>query len=136
MDSFALRASLALLAVQAWGQTLHNVEVGAAGLFPLSGYKTNSYSAGAGLRPGYELRFLRPMGAEVGFTEVWLPGSDCNRNGCTHPIEPLKLLDYGLRGHLMLDDGRIDLSASVGGGYIWYRYGDSFTNGALFQYSG
>jgi hypothetical protein len=136
MGSVAFRASLALLAIHAWAQTLHNLEVGAAGLFPLSGSRTTDYSAGAGWHPGYELRFLRPVGAEIGYTQAWLPGSSCNRFGCIHPIEPLKLLDYGLRGHLMLDDGRVDLSAGAGGGYVWYRYGNSFTNISLFQYSG
>jgi len=122
-----------------WAQSgiaLHNLEIGGAGLFPVSGYKTDAYSAGAGWRPGYELRFLRPLGAEVGFTEAWLPGSSCGHFGCTHPRETLKLLDYGLRGHIPLDAGRFDLSAGVGGGYIWYQYGNSFTNGSLLQYSG
>jgi hypothetical protein len=118
------------------GVALHNVEVGGAGLFPVSGYKTNAYSPGFGWRPGYELRFLRPLGAEAGFTEAWLRGTQCTRSGCDHPREPLKLMDYGLRGHILLDDDRIDLSAGVGGGYIWYRYGDRFTNGSLIQYSG
>ena len=139
MGSFLLRVSCGLLAGSLWAQSgvaLHNLEIGAAGMFPVSGYKTDAYSAGPAWRPGYELRFLRPLGAEVGFTEAWLPGSNCEYYGCTHPTEIFKLLDYGLRGHILLHADRIDLSAGVGGGYIWYQYGDSYTNGSLFQYSG
>lgn len=139
MGSFLLRVCCGLLAAGVWAQTgppLHNVEIGAAGLFPVSGYKTDAYSTGPGWHPGYEFRFLRPLGAEVGWTEAWLPGSSCESYGCTHPRETFKLMDYGLRGHILLDAGRFDFSAGVGGGYIWYQYGDSFTNGSLFQYSG
>lgn len=138
MGSCLLRLCCGLVAGSLWAQSgpaLHNLEIGAAGLFPLSGYKTEEYSAGPAWRLGYELRFLRNLGAELGGAEAWLPGSSCESYGCTHPTETFKLMDYGLRGHVLLHQGRIDLSAGVGGGYIWYQYGDSFTNGSLFQYS-
>jgi hypothetical protein len=117
------------------GATLHNLEVGGAGVFPLSGYIADNYSAGPAGRASYELRLIKPLGAEVGITESGLPGTSCGRFGCTHPRETLKFLDYGLRGHVGLSGGRVDLSAGLGGGYVWFEYGNFFTNGPLFQYS-
>src|ERR1017187_5497469 len=76
---------------------------------------------------GYELRLVKPIGAEVGITEAGLPGTSCDRFGCTHPRETLKFLDYGLRGHIALSGGRIDLSAGLGGGYVWHLYETFFT---------
>src|SRR5580704_16640115 len=92
-------AALAILPGTMWAQdgaTRHAFEIGGGGVFPLNGYITNDYSAGPAGRAGYELRLIRPLGAEVGFTEAGLPGSACYRYGCTHPREPLKFLDYGL----------------------------------------
>jgi hypothetical protein len=117
------------------GATRHNFEIGGGGVFPLSGYIADEYAAGPAGRAGYELRILKPLGAEAGITEGGLPGTSCDRFGCTHPRETLKFLDYGLRGHIGLPGGRVDLSAGLGGGHVWYEYGYSFTNVALFQYS-
>jgi hypothetical protein len=114
----------------------HNLEIGGGGLFPLNGYIADNYSPGPAWRAGYELKLLKPLGVETGFTQAWPEGSVCNRFGCEHPRETLKLLDYGLRGHLPLIDSRLDLSAGVGGGQIWYQRDSGFNNGALFQYSG
>jgi hypothetical protein len=131
-------ACFVLLASALWAQdaTLHNLEIGGGGVFPLSGYKADQYSAGPAGHAGYELRILRPLGAEAGFTEAGLPGTSCDRFGCTHPRQTLKFLDYGLRGHLMLDDGRIDLSLGLGAGYVWHEYRSYFGNGPMLQYSG
>ena len=114
----------------------HNLEIGAAGVIPLSGYIADSYSAGPAWHPGYELCLLRPLGAEVGFTEARLPSRTCGKFGCEYPREPLRLLDWGLRGHIGASGGRIDLSAGLGGGYVWHHYGGYYTNGWLIQYSG
>ena len=139
MNSYVFRlAYAALLAGGLWAQdgaARHNLEIGGGGVIPLSGYISEEYSAGPAGRAGYELRLIKTLGAEVGFTEAGPRGTECDRFGCTHPRETLKLLDYGLRGHLVLNDGRIDLSAGLGGGYVWHEYGDSFINVALFQYS-
>jgi hypothetical protein len=118
------------------GVTRHNFEIGAGGFFPLSGYSADNYSAGPALRPSYELRPIKPLGVEVGYTSAWMPGTTCSRFGCEHPRETVNFLDYGLRGHLPVAAGRVDLSAGVGGGYVWYQRDSSFYNGALFQYSG
>jgi hypothetical protein len=138
MNSSALHlATLALLPCALWAQdgvTRHNLEIGGGGVFPLNGYIADNYSPGPAGRAGYELRLLKPIGAEVGITEAGLPGASCNRFGCTYPRETLRFLDYGLRGHIGL--GRVDLSVGLGGGYVWFAKYDPFTNGALFQYSG
>lgn len=117
------------------GVMRHTLEVGGGGMFPVAGYLANEYSAGPSWRPGYEYRFVKALGAEAGFTEAWLPGTSCDRFACSHPAEIFKLVDYGIRGHMLLGAGRVELSAGVGGGYIWYRYGSPYTNGSLFQYS-
>ena len=140
MHFSALRLTgLGLIALALCGQvpvTRHNLEVGATGIFPVNGYIANEYSAGPGWRPGYELRLLKPLGAEVGWTESWPLGTSCDRFGCTYPRETLKLLDYGLRGHILLGGGRVDLSVGAGGGYVWHPEDAFYKNGALFQYSG
>jgi len=119
--------------------TLHNFEFGAAGVFPVSGYKTEGFSAGPGWRAGYEIRPIKYLGAEAGFTEGWPAGIDnCDRFGCTYSRQTLKLLDYGLRGVAPLANGRLELSVGLGGGYAWYQYGSSGpygTNQHLLQYS-
>ena len=133
---------LVLLAASAYGQTAarHNLEFGAAGVLPLSGYRTTGYSAGPGWRTGYELRLVKHLGAETGFTEGWPVGIEsCGRFGCTYSRQSLRLLDYGLRGVVPLAAGRVELSIGLGGGYVWHQYGDSGPfgpNGALIQYSG
>jgi len=140
MNSSALHlAILALLTGALWAQdgaTRHNLEIGGGGIFPLNGYIADNYSAGPAGRAGYELRLVKPLGAEVGITETGLPAASCDRFECTYPRETVKFLDYGVRGHVALSRGRIDLSAGLGGGYVWYKYGDLFTNVPLFQYSG
>jgi hypothetical protein len=116
------------------GAARHNFEIDAGGVFPVGGYLADEYSPGPAGRAGYELRLFRPIGAEVGLTEAGLPGTSCSRFGCEHPRENLRLLDFGLRAHLTR--GRIDLSAGVGGGHIWYGYGNPYNNSTLLQYSG
>lgn len=106
----------------------------------MGGYLANRYSSGPGWRGGYELRPLKHLGAEAGFTEAWPVGTDvCSRLGCAYSRQTLKLLDYGLRGVVPLAGGRVELSIGLGGGYVWHKYGYSGmfgTNQALFQYSG
>ncbi|HTS25581.1 MAG TPA: hypothetical protein VMH81_06885 [Bryobacteraceae bacterium] len=133
----ALLPILLLSSGTLWAQdaaTRNNFEIGGGGIFPVSGYKTYDYSSGPAGRLGYELRLIKPIGVEAGITEAWLPGLSCEAYGCTYPTETSKFLDTGLRGHLLLARGRIDLSAGLGGGYVWYQYG--YMNQALFQYSG
>ena len=93
--------------------------------------------AGAGLRVGYELRLLRHLGAETGFTEVWPIAADTclGRSTCITSRQFLKLLDYGLRGVAPLAGGRVELSIGMGGAYVWNQW-KTFNNGALVQYSG
>ncbi|HEV3202086.1 MAG TPA: hypothetical protein VGZ73_29510 [Bryobacteraceae bacterium] len=140
MNSSALHLAILALVSSALcaqdGATRHNLEIGGGGIFPLNGYIADDYSAGPAGRAGYELRLVKPLGAEAGITEAGLPGTSCDRFGCTHPRETLKFLDYGLRGHIGLSGGRIDLSAGLGGGYVWYEHETFFRNGPLFQYSG
>jgi hypothetical protein len=114
----------------------HSFELGAGGVVPLSGYRTDAYSPGWAWRPGYELRFSKLLGAETGLTQSFLSGSECNRFGCTHPGRTAKFLDYGLRAHAVLAHGQVDLSVGAGGGYGWFELGDYGINGHLFQYSG
>ena len=74
MPPAARFASLALFAASAFGQAVaarHNFEFAAAGILPLGGWRAEEYSAGPGWRAGYELRVVRHLGAEVGFTEAW-----------------------------------------------------------------
>jgi hypothetical protein len=134
-------AILALASAPLWAQdgaTRHNLEIGGGGIFPLNGYIADEYSAGPAGRAGYEFRLIMPLGAEVGITEGGPAGTVCDRFrfGCIHPRETLKFLDYGVRGHLGLSGGRIDLSVGLGGGHIWYEYETFFRNVPLFQYSG
>jgi hypothetical protein len=140
MNSFVFCLStFVLLSSALWAQdvaTRHNLEIGGGGVFPVNGYITDDYSAGPAGRAGYELRLIKLLGAEVGITEAGLPGSSCNRFGCTHPRETVKFMDSGLRGHVAIAGGRIDLSAGLGGGYVWYQSETFFRNVALLQYSG
>jgi hypothetical protein len=118
----------------------NNFDFGAAGVIPVSGDRTNGYSAGPGWRGGYELRLIKHLGVEAGFTEGWpVTTSNCGRFGCTYSRESLKLLDYGVRGVAPVAGGRLELSIGLGGGYIWHPFGFSGPfgpNQALFQYSG
>ncbi len=122
-----------LWAQEGWAR--HNIDVGMSGVFPLSGYRTYEFSPGPAWHPGYELRLSKLLGAEVGWTQAWLPGSACNSSGCEHPRRTLEFLDYGLRTHLAVADGRVDLSVGVGGGYIWFEHNRSDANATLVQYS-
>jgi hypothetical protein len=143
MPTFVLLSCLALLAGPSYAQSpvgRHNFEFGVAGVFPVSGYRTSAYSAGPGWRAGYELRLVKHLGAEAGFTAGWPVGTDtCSRFGCTYSRHNLNLLDYGLRGVAPLAAGRVELSIGLGGGYVWHQYGFSGPfgpNQGLFQYSG
>ena len=119
------------------GAARHSVEFGGGGVFPVGGYLASEYSAGPALHAGYELRLLKYLAAEGGWTGSWLPGSSCTRYGCEHPVGRVGFLDYGLRGIVPVADGRVELSAGLGGGYIWYGPGDApYYNGSLLQYSG
>jgi hypothetical protein len=51
-------------------------------------------------------------------------------------VGEVSFLDYGLRGIVPVAAGRVELSAGLGGGYIWYGPDDSYYNGSLLQYSG
>jgi hypothetical protein len=131
-------ASAEILGAQS-GSARHDFDFGATGIFPVSGYRTASYSAGPGWRGGYELRIMKHLGADVGFTEGWPVITDCERLGCTYSRQSLKLLDYGLRGVAPIAAGRIELSIGLGGGYVWHPHGFSGRfgpNQALLQYSG
>jgi hypothetical protein len=117
---------------------LHNFEVSAAGGFPLSGYATNGFTAGPGWHTGYELRILKYLAPETGFTEIWPVAIDTclsYRYTCISSRQYLKLFDYGLRGTAPLAGGRVELSLGVGGGYEWNQW-KRYNNGALFQYAG
>ena len=119
------------------GETRHNLEVGGGGVFPIGGWLASNYSTGPALHAGYQLRLLKYLAAEGGWTGAWLPGSSCSRYGCEHPVGRVGFLDYGLRGIVPVAAGRVELSAGLGGGYIWYGPGDApYYNGSLLQYSG
>ena len=119
------------------GETRHNLEVGGGGVYPIGGWLASEYSAGPALHAGYQLRLLKYLAAEGGWTGSWLPGTSCSRYGCEHPLGRVGFLDYGLRGIVPVAAGRVELSAGLGGGYIWYGPGDApYYNGSLLQYSG
>ena len=119
------------------GETRHNLEVGGGGVYPIGGWLASEYSAGPALHAGYQLRLLKYLAAEGGWTGSWLPGTSCSRYGCEHPVGRVGFLDYGLRGIVPVAAGRVELSAGLGGGYIWYGPGDApYYNGSLLQYSG
>jgi hypothetical protein len=142
MQTLVVLSCLAPLAAPCWAQAArwHNFELGAAGVFPLSGYRTYGYSAGPGWRAGYELRPLKYLSLEAGFTEGWPVAVDtCNRFGCSYSRSSLKLVDSGMRGVVPLAAGRVELSLGLGGGYVWHPYGYSGPfgpNQPLLQYSG
>ena len=139
MRSLACLSVLFFLPQSASAQVRHELGFAAAGVFPAGGYLSNQYSAGPGWRAGYELGVWKYLAAETGFTEAWPVGTDtCNQFGCAYSRQPLKFLDYGLRGIVPLAVGRVELSLGVGGGYVWHKYGHSGrfgTNQPLFQYS-
>jgi hypothetical protein len=114
----------------------HSLEVGGGGVFPLSGWKASEYSAGPALHVGYQLRLQKYLAAEAGWTGSWLPGTSCSRYGCEHPLGEVGFLDYGLRGIAPVAAGRVELSAGLGGGYVWYANDYNYFNSALIQYSG
>src|SRR4051794_34173376 len=106
MRIFILATLCVWLGVPACAQR-HNIEVAAAGVFPVGRYQTGVYSPGPGWHISYELRLSKRLGAEAGFTEGWLVGTDtCNRFGCAYSRQTLKLLDYGLRGVVPLASGK------------------------------
>jgi len=134
-----MRFLLLLLTSVLWAQDgakLHNFEIGGGGIFPINGYIANNSLSGPAGMASYELRFLRPLGAEIGYMEGSLPGALCSRFGCEYPDFTMKLLDYGLRGHVCWRDCRVDFSVGAGGAYIWNEAYAYFANGTLFQYSG
>jgi hypothetical protein len=141
MRTLVFLASLGLLADPLQAQytaPLHNFEFGAAGVVPLNGYGTNGFNAGAGWRAGYQLRLLKHLGGEAGFTEAWPIAIDTCLTAtftCFSSRQYLKLLDYGLRGVVPLAGGRVELSLGVGGGYVWNQW-KTYNNCALVQYSG
>jgi hypothetical protein len=120
--------------------TRTNIEIDAAGVFPVDGFKAEEYSTGPGLRVGGEFRFHRNLVAEGGWTGMWMATYyDCSHSGCSYSRLENKFLDYGLRGVLPLVGGRVEISLGVGGGHIWFdsASGDNnYYNGSLFQYSG
>ena len=119
------------------GAARHSLEAGGGGVFPLSGWKASEYSAGPAVHAGYQLRLQKYVAVEAGWTGSWLPGTSCSRFGCEHPVGRVGFLDYGLRGIVPVAAGRVELSAGLGGGYIWYGPGDApYYNGSLLQYSG
>src|SRR6266568_4553378 len=85
-----------------------NVEIDAAGVFPVDGFKAEEYSTGPGLRVGGEFRLHRNLVAEVGWTGGWMATNyNCSRFGCSYSRLENKFLDYGLRGVLPLVGGRV-----------------------------
>jgi len=118
------------------GETRHNLEVGGSGVYPIGGYWASEYSAGPALHAGYGLRLHKYLAAEGGWTGSWLPGTSCSRYGCEHPREQVGFLDYGLRGIVPVASGRVELSAGLGGGYVWFGPDNHYYNSSLLQYSG
>ncbi len=116
------------------------VELDAAGVFPVDGFKAEEYSTGPALRVGGEFRLHRNFVAEAGWTGAWMATYyNCSRLGCASSRLENKFLDYGVRGVLPLAAGRVELSLGVGGGYIWFDPASSdnyYYNGSLFQFSG
>ena len=103
------------------GPARYNLDFGPTGVFPLSGFRTFGDSAGPGWRGGSELRLIKHLGGEAGFTEGWPVDTDtCDRFGCTYSRHSLKLLDYGIRGVAPVAGGRLELSVGLGGGSIWH----------------
>jgi len=147
IGTIVTRHMLTLVLVLASVDVLHaqdaimrqKLEFDGTGLFPVSGYKADEYSVGPGFRVGYELRLHKHVAADAGWTAAWLDGTSCSRYGCDYPRYQNRLLDFGLRGVLPLQGGRVELSLGIGGGYIWFdpASGDSyFSNTTLLQYSG
>ena len=131
--------AFAALSVAGLAQGLRQeVSVGAGALSPLSGYKAEDHTDGFDLRVGYQLRWKRHIGAEVGWTGAWPSRTEFGRDFEQMVRDRLQLVDYGLRGIVQIARDRVELSAGVGGGYIWYDQGssNSYLNGSLLQYSG
>jgi hypothetical protein len=114
------------------------MNVGAGALLPLSGFKAEEYTAALDLRVGYQLRLRKYLGAEMGWTGAWPSRTDFGRDFDQLVRDRLQLVDYGVRGIVPVARDRAELSAGVGGGYIWYDRGssNSYLNGSLLQYSG
>ncbi len=55
----AITAVFAGMAAAQSAPARHTFEFGAAGVFPVSGWRTLDYSAGPGFRGGYEFRLIR-----------------------------------------------------------------------------
>ena len=116
----------------------HNFTVGATALLPASGWKTSEYDPGPAVSASYGLRLHRYVQVEAGYTGGFPRHLQCGRDACLTERKRVSLLDYGLRGILPLHRDRVQLSAGVGGGYIWNDLGssNSYLNETLFQYSG
>ena len=131
--------AFATLSVAASAQGLRQeVTVGAGALSPLSGFIADGRTTGFALRAGYQLRLKNHIGAEVGWTGAWPNRTEFGRYFDQVVLDRLQLVDYGLRGIVPVAGDRAELSAGVGGGYIWYDQGssNSYLNGSLLQYSG
>jgi len=139
IPSFSLALSTGVLSAQI-PIPRASVEIDAAGVLPVDGFKAEEYSAGPGLRVGGEFRLHRNLVAEGGWTAAWMAAYyNCHSFGCSYSRLENKFLDYGLRGVLPLAGGRVELSVGVGGGYIWFdsASGDNnYYNVSLFQFSG
>jgi len=114
------------------------ISFGAGALSPLSGFKAEDHTTGFELRVGYQLRLRKHLGAEVGWTGAWPSRTEFGRDFDQVVRDRLQLVDYGVRGIVPVARDRAELSAGVGGGYIWYDQGssNSYLNGSLLQYSG
>jgi len=107
-------------------------------LSPLSGYKADDHHTGPAFRIGYEIRLKRYISGEVGWTGAWPTRTEFGRDFDIIVRDSFKLVDFGLRGVMPIAGNRAEVSAGVGGGYIWQRRGpsESFLNDSLLQFSG
>jgi hypothetical protein len=114
------------------------VSVGAGALSPLSGFIADGRTTGFDLRVGYQLRLKNHIGAELGWTGAWPSRTEFGRDFDQVVRDRLQLVDYGVRGIVPVARDRVELSAGIGGGYIWYDQGpsNSYLNSSLLQYSG
>jgi hypothetical protein len=120
------------------GYSRHTLTVGAGIISPVSGWKTSSYDAGPAVNLSYGCRVDRHLQAEVGYTGALSRYTDCYKFGCSLERKRVSLMDYGLRAILPLKNEHVQISAGLGGGYIWNDLGslNSFHNDVLIQYSG
>lgn len=118
-------------------QSRYKVQLGATGVFPVTGFLADEYSPGPGLRAGGEVRLHRFVAVDAGWTGAWMPGTECSRFGCEHPRYENRLIDYGLRGVIPMSHRGAELSLGVGGGYIWFDRSSfaQYYNSALLQLS-